>query len=115
MVINNWVKDPDSNIWVRSTYSLRGDIIYNGGVRGGVPERTVGRYSVIDSRYGFVQCKIVSLAMLDEFTGEYPVHLKYKQGQRVDLKIANFNGTLEEALQWTGIDQQMDWQGGLLV
>lgn len=108
MIIKEWLKDQTLDIWIRSTVSYHGPVIYFGGTRSGHPFFSPRRYSVIDATDG-IKLKIISLSYMTTFkTGnDYAIHDKYNSGEVVALLTQDFDGTIEEALAWTGITQEL--------
>lgn len=107
MLIKDWRKDLDEDIWIRTTYSYPGSIIYFGGQRSGHPYISSRRYSVIDAR-SEIKLRIITTNYFSTFgTDDYAVHDKYLNGEVVVLLEKSFTGSLEEALAWTGITQEL--------
>ena len=109
MLIKEWRKHETLDIWIRTTYSYPGDIIYFGGQRSGHPYISSRRYSVVDARSG-IKLRIITTSYTSGFDSwdDYQVHKKYVSGEVQVLLNRDFAGTLEEALTWTGITQELE-------
>lgn len=109
MLIREWVKDLNNDIYLRSTYSNSGSIIYMGGTKTASSQLSSRRYSVVDATNG-IKLKIIATSIHNAFgTDDYAVHEKYIDGQIVALLEMDFTGTLEEALEWSGAPQDVVW------
>lgn len=109
MLIKEWRKHETLDIWLRTTYSFPGDVIYFGGQRSGHPYISSRRYSVVDARSG-IKLGILATSYKSGFDSwdEYQVHKKYVAGETTMLLERSFAGTIEEALAWTGITQELE-------
>lgn len=125
MIIQQWSECPSeftpagTRIFVRSTYSFSGDMIvpamseYGAAVvymRPVEPAPTPRRYSVVIQEGDEIRLEIVSMHLLSHFDSDdpYQPHKKYLDGE-VRIGISRvYNGTLDEALKWTGITQHLE-------
>jgi hypothetical protein len=109
MLITSWRKDPVEELYIRTAYEYSGPIIKMGGMRAGKPRPSSRRYSVVDATGGTINLRIISTSYMTSFgVDDYAVHDKYNTGEVVVLMDRVFEGTLEEALVWTGIIQQLE-------
>lgn len=108
--LREWEKAPDlDNVWIRSTISYRGPVIVMNGTKPGAPEFSSRRFSVIDARSG-IRFKVITINYTTPFNSyaDYPIHVKYRDGECLDLMNIEYNGTLEQALTWNGAVQELE-------
>lgn len=80
-----------------------------GGTKPGIPVLVPRRKSVIDATGAGIRYRIISLSYMSA-PAEHPfgIHEKYNSGEVVVLMDVPFNGTIEEALLWTGMPQEIE-------
>ena len=109
MVIGAWRKDPNNDLWIRSSHTYGGPVIKWFGTRPGRVELSTRRYSVIDATGTGILLRVISTHYFTPFgTHDYAVHEKYNSGEIVVLMEREYQGTIEEALEWTGIIQEIE-------
>lgn len=73
------------------------------------PQLVPARYSVVHETSTGIKYKIISGSYVTPFNDNnpYEVHRKYVDGETQDLFVQDFAGTLEEALLWNGMVQEL--------
>lgn len=106
--LRDWEKDPGLDIWIRSTISYRGPVITINGTKPGEPEFSNRRFSVVDARSG-IRFKVITISYTTAFptSATHPIHIKYRDGECLDLMNLEYQGTLEQALTWDGCVQEL--------